>query len=119
MTCAGCSPRSAGLPLGKILGLLIIVAIIWFSVAHALDGHADTDSWAAKEAARNNPCWQGTNPNGRTATVGQYSKNGDDVFGLCFDEPGVDGEMEYITSYPSRKSVLQDIIDALIGGGFK
>jgi len=118
MACADCSSRSTGLPLGKILGLIIIVAIVWFSVAHAVEGHGDTGSWAAKEAARNNPCWQGTNPAGRIATVGQYNKNGDDVFGVCFDEPGVDG-MEYITSYQSRKTVLQDIIDALIGGGFK
>ena len=102
-----------------ILTLLIIGIVCWFSVQHALDGHSDSASWVSYEAAKNDPCWSGTNSNGRTATVGKFQQNGDDKFGLCFEEPGVDGEMEYITSYPSSKGVLQEIIDTLLGRGFK
>ena len=111
--------QGGGLPIGRILLIVMFFAVALFSIGHALESHSDSASWVAKEAARNDPCWTGTDSTGRQVTVGKFNQNGDDKFGLCFDDPGPDGEMEYVTSYPTRKSILGEIIDALTGRGFQ
>lgn len=83
------------------------------SVDHAVKRHGDQLTYAIRESCVNNPIWKGKNSEGRKAIITSLFQNGNEIFGVCFFDPGND----YITSYP-RKGTLQEIINWLRGGEF-